>query len=679
MNNIKTLILALFLITTYFNVSAIPRDIDSIKNRLNNAVDTAKIQILVDLALKYTDTDINQAFLYLNQALKIAEKHELDLLIGNCYLNLGQLYKYKGDYNSSINNYNKAVTLFLKGNYTSNLASAYNNIGVAYTEKGDYTPAVEYLLKSLKLTESFNDKAQLSKVLLNVGLVFYYQNNYQKALEYYNLSLNIRRNLNDKKGIALLYNNIGIVYYFQKNSKKALENFKYALHIYEELNNLRGQSMPLFNIAEIYFENDQVDSAFMYYKRSYKIDLLLDDQAGISKCLFKIAEIYNNKRNGDSAIFYANKALKKAIEIDSKQDIKDCYIFFSDFYYQDKNYKQAYDYLNKLNIINDSIYNNQSAELIAEMQTKYETEKKDLQLDKQKLEIDKQNIVSRILVIGLSIIALILIVLIIQFIQKKRAFRVLEIQKKNITDSINYASRIQTALLPPEDVLNKLLPEHFILFLPKDIVSGDFYWITLINNKTIVAVADCTGHGVPGAFMSMLGFAFLNEIVNKNPEIKANEILNELRLKVINTLHQDKKNNQDGMDIALAIIDTENKVIQFAGANNPLIIVRNNEVIHVAPDRMPIGTYSTEKTPFTLNELPLKTNDMVYLFTDGYIDQFGGEKNKKFGKKSFEKLLIETSSLQVKAQRYFLTEQLLIWMENFDQIDDILVMGLKIK
>jgi serine phosphatase RsbU (regulator of sigma subunit) len=317
--------------------------------------------------------------------------------------------------------------------------------------------------------------------------------------------------------------------------------------------------------------------------------------------------------------------------------------------------------------------------MIAELQTKYETEKKDLQLSKQKDEIRHQKKFSRILIYGIVLAIFFTALVFWQFTQKKKAFKILEVQKKNITDSINYASRIQTALLPPEELLNILLPEHFILYLPRDIVSGDFYWITISDGKTIIAVADCTGHGVPGAFMSMLGFTYLNEIVNKTPNVKANEILNELRKKVKSSLHQDDSSyNKDGMDIALAIIDKANMKLQYAGANNPLFICRKSQIINIPPDKMPIGIHSIECESFTLNEFDLELNDIVYMFSDGYMDQFGGDNKKRMGKMRFEKLLTYASKLQIKAQRYFLEEKILEWMINTEQIDDILVMGVKI-
>ncbi|MCF6184899.1 MAG: SpoIIE family protein phosphatase, partial [Bacteroidales bacterium] len=207
----------------------------------------------------------------------------------------------------------------------------------------------------------------------------------------------------------------------------------------------------------------------------------------------------------------------------------------------------------------------------------------------------------------------------------------IEKQQKNIMDSIHYAGRIQEAVLPPDEFLNRILGEHFVLFRPRDIVSGDFYWATQRGDKTVIVAADCTGHGVPGAFMSMLGISFLNEIVNKEEILQANIILNRLRENVKKSLRQTGKENEakDGMDIALCIIDKKEMKIQYAGAYNPLLIIRNEEISRIKADRMPIGIYLREKESFTNNIIDIHKGDLLYIFSDGYVDQFGGETDSK--------------------------------------------------
>ncbi|MFO7829821.1 MAG: SpoIIE family protein phosphatase [Bacteroidales bacterium] len=257
-----------------------------------------------------------------------------------------------------------------------------------------------------------------------------------------------------------------------------------------------------------------------------------------------------------------------------------------------------------------------------------------------------------------------------------------EIADKNrsITDSIEYASRIQTAVLPSNDFANEVLPEHFILFRPRDIVSGDFYWMTKKDNLLVLIAADCTGHGVPGAFMSMLGVSFLNEIVNRHEVTSANVILNSLRADVKKTLGQEGKEGEakDGMDLALCILDLEKMKLQYAGAYNPLYIFRNNELIEVKADRMPIGIYVKEKDSFTNHEIDLQKGDVFYIFSDGYQDQFGGEDGSKFKTKNFKQLLLEIHQKPMSEQREILNSTIDDWRGEWEQVDDIIIMGVRV-
>ncbi len=261
----------------------------------------------------------------------------------------------------------------------------------------------------------------------------------------------------------------------------------------------------------------------------------------------------------------------------------------------------------------------------------------------------------------------------------------LEKINKNLTSSIRYAQFIQQAVLPSKVYLKQFIPDNFIMFLPRDVVSGDFYWIKQVNNFVAVAAADCTGHGVPGAFMSMLGVALLNEIVRLDREPAAGELLDELRKRLKTSLHQEnvRGKSSDGMDISLCIIDLETKQMQYAGANSPLFIIRKNqnqpnELLHIKPDRMPVGVYVREH-PFTNHKIQLQTDDTLYLFSDGIIDQFGGERATKYKMRRFKSALLRFSNEPMDVQKRLLINEFEEWKGNLKQLDDILVIGVKIQ
>jgi serine phosphatase RsbU (regulator of sigma subunit) len=255
--------------------------------------------------------------------------------------------------------------------------------------------------------------------------------------------------------------------------------------------------------------------------------------------------------------------------------------------------------------------------------------------------------------------------------------------KDEIISSINYAQRMQSAILPPEAYITELLNENFILYKPKDIVSGDFYWIKQVNHYIILVSADCTGHGVPGAFMSMLGISHLNEIVQNREITQANQILNELRKQIKNSLRQsgNREGSRDGIDLALCVIDTRANVMQYSGANNPLYFISNNNgktvFKEINADPMPVGVHFSSDKSFTNHEIKLEIGDTFYIFSDGYVDQIGGDKKHRFTSEKFKKLLLEIHDQPMYEQKEILEQNLNDWMGIHAQTDDIMVIGVR--
>lgn len=269
-----------------------------------------------------------------------------------------------------------------------------------------------------------------------------------------------------------------------------------------------------------------------------------------------------------------------------------------------------------------------------------------------------------------------------QTLEEKVIERTKRIEQQNIEimASIRYAGRIQTALMPPEEELRRSLPEFFILSKPCEIVSGDYYWVTRKDEKTVLAVADCTGHGVPGAFMSILGVAFLNEIINKTLILRANEILNQLSGMLVKSLHQkgDCDSTRDGMEMALCIIDYSRHKLQYSGAFRPLYLIRDESLSEYRGDSMPVGIYELDEVSFTNIEIQFLSGDLIYIFSDGYVDQLGGGERKTFRSERFRKLLLEIHKLPMADQKNILNERIEAWKGQNEQIDDILVTGIRL-
>lgn len=431
-----------------------------------------------------------------------------------------------------------------------------------------------------------------------------------------------------------------------------------------------------------------------YYLKALKINEELNFVSELIINNRALGRVYKREGNYQKALEMFNKSLELAKENNIKQEIQYGYEDLSKTYQKLGQYKKAFDYYRLFVLYKDSIFSENSSKRINQLQeqlgaakTKRALEQQQAASALQEAQIKKQKILIFVAVAILILIAFFMIYIFQQNKKIKKANDQLEEQnelimdqKKEITDSIHYASRIQRAILPPDELLDRVLPEKFLLFKPRDIVSGDYYYINEKNGKVVVIAADCTGHGVPGAFMSMLGTAFLNQIMGSDDEPHSDIILNQLRGHVIRSLHQTGKTGEsaDGMDLALYVLDFEKKQIEFSGANNPLVIIRDGEVLETKADKMPIGIHIRKDEPFTRNVVDVKKGDVLYTFSDGYQDQFGGPKGKKFMIKNLKVLLSEIYKKPMEEQKQILNDAIEKWMENTEQIDDIILIGVRI-
>jgi len=640
----------------------------------------------------FYNSDYPQALDYYLKALQIYKKTNDKHSISRCLNYIGIAYRKQGDYLKALDYYQQALTIKKEINDKNGISNCLNNIGIIYDDQGNYPKALDYYQKSLKIDEELGDKEGISSSLNNIGIIYKSQEDYIKALEYYEKSLKIYKELDDKTGISMSFNNISIVYEVLKDYPKALEYQRKSLKIDEELNDKIGISVGLNNIGEIFIKQGNYLQALENFNKALKIKEKIGDKLGLCETYFNIGTVYLKTENFTKALSFTEKSLVIAKELKLLNEHKDIRKQLSEIYSFTKNYKKAFENYKLYKVLNDSIFNKENIKKITKLEYKneFEKEKQVIELEQQKkdavaaIELKQQKTIRNSFITGFILMIIIVFIVLRGLIQKKKANQILREQKqiieeshKNIKDSINYASRIQQALLPTENFFSENFSSHFILYKPKDIVSGDFYYFKKIENYIIVAVADCTGHGVPGAFVSMLGIAFLNEIVRKKEIKSASQVLEELRNQVKTTLKENT--NKDGMDIALCVINTETKKLQFSGANNPLYLFRNKELIEVKATRNPIGVYFKDEEAFKNNEIQLKNNDTIYMFTDGYTDQFGGSEGQKFMFKRFHKLLKSVQNKPLNKQKEILNRALEDWKGNdYNQIDDILILGLKI-
>ncbi len=719
------------------------RYIDSLKQLLKSPYDSAVVHNYLMLEMAYRNINIDTAFYYSRKALDFATEKHLDYYMDGIYNSLASDYKLAGNINKAEEFYKKSLSIAIKNNDSSSISSSYNNLGVLYAEFGKYKKALDYHMESLEIAENTKDLYNEGSALNNIGLIYYKLDNYDRALSYYNKALKIKKEQKNLQGIALLYNNIGIIYYYKNETDKVFIYFKKALRIWKQKNDLRQTSLTLGNLGELHMELNQLNKALQYVLRADEINEHLKDKANLIYTKSLIGDIYFKRKRYYNAQTYYNKAIVVAKEIDAKQDLHDLYEKLSKLFEASGDISNSYKYYKLKTELDDSLINRDKQKAIEELQTKYETKKKEQEIEllnnekKLSAAVQKnQRIIIFSLIGGLLLVLFMVFIIIKRNIERRKANELLarkndEIahQKEELTSSIAYAQRIQTAMLPQNQIVDASLSDYFIFFKPKDVVSGDFFWWTHFDKYTVISVADCTGHGVPGAFMSILGVSFLREIVSKERITHPGTILNRLRTEIITALHQKgvQGEQKDGMDMSLITINHETKILQYAGANNPLYLITNEKIkefvipnperssrigesqskkekfpanarnddskskifsgdtygknlkffYEIKADKMPIAIYY-KMNPFSTTEILLHPSDQIYLFSDGYADQFGGEKGKKFKYQPFKNLLLENAHKSMSEQKEALEQVFDAWKDHYEQIDDVTVVGIKI-
>lgn len=600
-----------------------------------------------------------------------------------------------------------------KLNNESLIADANMLIGYASEAKANYKEALRHFLVAIDLSKKLKNKRKLALGYTAMGVIYWYQGFYDKAEEYYKKNIEICIELNDPNGLAASYGNLAIIFDDKRNLDSALFYYQKALEIFDPVNRPRQRAACLDNMSLIYKQQKEFKYALMSNNESYKIRETLGDTIGMLASMNNLGSIFIAQGKWDDAISLSQRVLDISNRLGSKQDIKAAYINLRDAFEAKKDYRNANIILNKLMVLNDSIRNVENAGEIAELETRFKTKEKEAELTEVKLlqqlrEKENAETVKRknYFIIILSFIGILVLfiafLLLKRFKEKKhiaeefslknqeiekqkaiidKAFQELSEKSKDITDSIKYAKRIQKAIFPSYSQFSVLLPESFVFFKPKDIVSGDFYWIEEAGNSVYFAVVDCTGHGVPGAFMSIVGFNLLNKAVHENKCDTPADVLNQVNLYLTETLKQREEENavKDGMELSICKWNKRTNELTYAGANTIIYKISDGVLEIIKGDKQPIGNfYGEELKPYSNINVEIKKGDCIYLFSDGYADQFGGDKGKKYKYKKLEEFLQLHSSKSMGEQRKALNDEFVKWKGNLEQVDDVCLLGIKI-
>ena len=677
---------------------------------------------------------------WLNKTIKLKKEINDDKGLAIAYNQLGNAYVQISKPEDAIQNYLNSVKIFEKLNDLRGQAFNYNSMGALYTILANgndtlrFAQALEFYRKALKLNLILKDSFEIANSYSNIGTV--YANIYSYYVDLNNEVTPAYQDIS-KKNIAF---------------DQAQINYSKALNIREKINDLRGLATSEINLGHLLLDTNKINSAIKYLKKANKTSIKIQDVKNRIISLHHLAKAYKKQKKYNEALTTLFEGLKLAKEKQILRLQRDLISEAADIYAAKGDLVKALEYKDKYINIKDKIIQDENNRIVEELNKKYQTEKKEQEIKLAKSELKKKELENRqqkIMIYGFIIVILLVLGVVIlifrQYKQKKKANILLSQQKQEIAEkneelnqqaeelrvlnenlnlqnkkitkqknkieqihneisqSIDYAKRIQQSILPETQFLKTYISGHFIFFKPRDIVSGDFYWLKQIEykNTVLVTAADCTGHGVPGAFLSMLGVTFLNEIVNRKDISTTGEVLDYLRKSVITSLHQTGKEGEqkDGMDIAFLAINYTNYEVQYSGANNPLYIIRANdkpEIPHdkkmsththtlyeIKADKMPIGIYiqGIDKK-FTTKYLQLDQGDMLYVFSDGFADQFGGPKGKKFKYKPFKQLLLDNCTKNMEQQQKILNQTLQNWKNqpnhHYELIDDIVVIGIKL-
>ena len=673
--------------------------------------------------------------IYNNEMGKLAAKlqHSPNPKIKLCALrhlaaslnNKGFFFTEKGIAYKAVLYFNKSLAIQRTINDLEGQAYSLSNLGAIYDSKGEIDKALEYYFAAVKIRENLHSNQSLAQSYNNIAVLYNNQNDLVNALKYHFHSLRIRKLLNNKSGIALAYNNIGTTYtnlvensYKGKKSipdslfEKPFEYFNKSYQAFKEDDNEHGMAHSMFNLADLYIL--QVDcfhkpntlaydtlliNAEKLFLQCFDIYSKNNEKEWLANTLNGLANTYWRQNKNTKAKIEGEKALVYASELGYPGTIQKSADILRKIYQKDRNFEKALIMSDMYYSMRDSVVNDKNHKEALSKYFLYQSEKQEMltKINQEKMALEfsaktkQQSIIIYFGVSGLILLAVFAVFMYNRYILTRKQNEIIQHQKsvveesrKEIVDSINYAKRIQYALLANDELLDRNLKNWFIYFQPKDIVSGDFYWATEHNGKFYLAVCDCTGHGVPGAFMSLLNIGFMSEAIKEKNIVEPCEIFDYVRSRLIDSISKD--NQQDGMDGILMCFDTvvknnDFRKLSYAAANNAPILCRKNndtfDLIELPKDKMPVGKGEKSQN-FNPYSIELNKDDTLFLFTDGYADQFGGSKGKKFKYKPLNELLVNSCSLGLNEQKQNLAMTFNNWKGNLEQVDDVCIVGIKL-
>lgn len=646
-----------------------------------------------------------EALSYYTKSLAISEQENDKAGVAMATGGMALIYEHLGQVQEALRYYALSMKGYEAVKDADGVSIALTNIANVYMAQGDMEKALLNYHRSLKISESLKDKINAGLTLNNIGNVYYYHGQYNEALGYYQQCLELAKEVNDKPGLARSYINIASIYQLQKKLEPALDYFKKGLKLNEELGDKTGVSIALNNMSEVYTLMGKLDTSLVYATKSLAMIKEADNMEIMTSLYINACNVYLLMGNYDKGLEYGLIALKYSKELGYPYLQKNISEKLKVIYQKKNNPAKSLEMYELYVTMRDSLSNEENRKAMYKTYIKHEYEKKavadsikafdekkiaDAKLSESQATIKQERTQKLALYAGFVLILIFTGFIYNRFKISQKQKKIIEVQKsfvdesqRKIIASINYARRIQSSMLPATEEISHFFPQNFVFFKPKDIVSGDFYWFHHEDDCSYLAVADCTGHGVPGAFMTMIAHSLLNEVVIEQKLTSPDKILEQLHSLVFKALKQHKGDeySQDGMDLSLAKIDHKNQLLHFAAARNNGFLVHDSSIEVLKATSKSIGGLSLlgEVEPerkFNMQSIALKPNSLLVLSTDGFFDQLNDE-DKKFGTNRFKELILSLYTQNAHDNFGLLETTFNNWKKETPQLDDVLVLGIR--
>jgi tetratricopeptide (TPR) repeat protein len=670
-----SLFIGLFLMFYYFNAVAGNPKIDSLQNLLLSVEGEDKVKILNELSEYHRNINTIQSLYFAKEAYKEAEKLKNPLLI----------------------------------------AYSANQVGILLRNKGETEKAIEHFIIIVRQAELLKDNALKADALHKISVSHSLVNDYSNALTYIQQEIPIWRELNNEKGLSRALNSLGLVYLQINKLSEAKEYLEESLILSQKSGDIEDITNIYINLADLELKSGKPNLALEHVYKSLEISQKQNNKFGIANAYLELGKIYRSLKQYDKALESVNKGIQTTKELEFQSLKKNYYELISTIYEEMGDFKMSLIYYRMYNLLEDSLNNTMSKKKIAEIESSFENEQQQREITVLTEQNKRGRIILYFSLVMTLLVAIVFYTLFNRFKAKQEAAGMAQTHLKEITkrndeiakrnfelarqneamsiqkeeierksfklqETVNYAQQVLSSLLPENATFLRIFKGHFLVNMPKDELSGDFCWYTYQGDSIIVVIADCTEHGVPGAFNTVIVNSLLVQIINETRFRTPAEILQEVNRRILKILNRsDSLHFEIGMDMAVMVINPNNNKLVYAGANMPIYVMTSGKVNTIQPDKVPLGgsKFAIQRT-FNNHRISIKRGDKVFVFTDGYKNQFGGVKHTKYLGKNLYDLLLKINPLPLQIQRDELVNSLKLWQGEYSQTDDILIFGVEV-